>query len=77
MAMTEIRTYWIENKDHVPTIQDVEEAFKLVSENDIIVELNWFFPYSGEHSRTVTKSIVESMTPQEYFDNVIPHTYSV
>lgn len=72
--MIEIKNYWI---DDTPTIEDVKEAFELVHNNDIVVKLNWHFPWSGNYNRVVTKNTLEKHTPESYFKDVIPHCYGV
>lgn len=70
--MTEIKQYWIDGR---PQIEDVEEAFKIVKEQNVIVELRWYVKYSGSYSVNISSEDIEKGV-QEFFKK-IPHFYPV
>ena len=73
MGMTEIKQYWI---DGCPHIEDVEEAFKIVKEQNVIVQLRWYVKYSGSYSANVSSEDIEKGV-QEFFNKYIPQVYPV
>lgn len=73
MGMIEIKQYWI---DGYPQIEDVEEAFKIVKEQNVIVELRWHVAWSGNYSANVSSEDIEDGV-QKFFDEQIPHIYGV
>lgn len=73
MGMTEIKQYWI---DGHPQIEDVEEAFKIVKEQNVIVELRWHVKYSGSYSANVSSEDIEKGV-QEFFNKYISQVYPV
>lgn len=73
MGMIEIKQYFI---DGYPQIEDVEEAFKIVKEQNVIVELKWYVNYSGSYSVNVSSEDIEKGV-QEFFNKYIPQVYPV
>ena len=71
--MTEIKSFWVENK---PTLEDIRQAFELVK-TGIVVSIRWSVNYSGSYERLITKAITEEYTYEDYFKNCIPHRYGV
>lgn len=71
--MIRIETYFCET---IPTLEDIKFAFELV-ESGIAVEIKYFVRHRGWYSRLITPNIVKDNTPEDYFDNVIPHIYGV
>jgi hypothetical protein len=71
--MKEIKHYWIED---TPKIEDIKEAFKIVKEQDVVVEIKWYVPYSGTYARSIMSKHTR-LTPEEYFEECIPHIYGV
>ena len=69
-----VKTYAI---DGLPKIEDIEEAYKIVSENNCIVELMWDVEYSGRYTRYIHPETITNLSAQEYFDNIVPHVYGV
>ena len=72
--MIKIENYWIDDR---PTLEDIKEAYDLVSKNNIIIKISWYVEYSGSYSRMVTKEHIAEMSAEEYFEKVIPHVYGV
>ena len=73
--MKRIESYWCENR---PTLDDIKFAYDRVLSTDVVVEIRWFVRYNGSHSRVITKSVVEDCPDyKDYFENYIPHCYSV
>ena len=75
--LTELKSYLIDNEFGTPTLQDIEEAFRIVQDTGSAVRIHWSVPYSGAYNRTVTPDVIKKMSAQEYFDTAIPHVYGV
>ena len=72
--MTEIKQYWIED---TPKIDDIEEAFKIVEEQNVVVTLRWHVAWSGSYSASIDLEDTQQLSPTEYFEKHIPHVYGV
>ena len=73
--MTRIEEYYV---DHIPTMEDIEEAFGIVKEKgNILVRIVWFVPYSGTYKRVISIEDVETKTVKEWFDEEMPKCYPV
>lgn len=73
--LTEIKTYWC--NENVSSIDTIIEVFEIVKKEKCILELRWSFPYSGHYSRYIRPDVVESLTPEEFLKDFIPHVYGV
>lgn len=69
--MIEIKQYWI---DDLPKIEDIEEVFKIVKEQNVVVEIKWYVRYAGEYHRFIFPEDTQSDV-NEYFEKRIPHVY--
>ena len=73
--MKRIESYWCENK---PTLDDIRFAYVRVLEGNVAVEIRWFVPYNGNHSKIITQNVIEDCPDyHEYFEKYIPHRYGV
>ena len=73
--MRKLETYWCEDR---PTLDDIKTAYDIVCSSDVAVRIEWFVPYNGMHSRTITREDVDRMPNYEvYFNECIPHCYAV
>lgn len=73
--MKRIESYWCENR---PILDDIRYAYVRVLTSNVVVEIKWFVPYNGTHSRVITQSIIEDCPDyHEYFEKYIPHCYGV
>ena len=61
----------------MPELKDIEEAFKIVEENHVVVEIRWFVPYSGRFARTIRPNTIAETTPEKYFNSIRPYMCSI
>ena len=74
--MLKIETYYIYEHE-CPTLEDIEKGFEIVKNNNVIVELKWYVPYSGIYVRCISPDNVANTSPEIYFKEKIPHVYAV
>lgn len=53
--MTEIKMYQCDSS--TPTDAEIRKAIRIASLEKCIVQLNWFFPYSGHYSMSITENM--------------------
>lgn len=73
MGMIEIKQYWIED---TPKIEDVEMAFRIVKEQNVVVQLKWYVEYSGSYRVFIHPDDIE-IGVKKFFEHKIPHIYGV
>lgn len=69
--MKEIRSFWCDAR---PTMEDIVQAFEIAA-TGTPVSINWYVRYSGNYNRVITLQTTEKFTPEEYWENCIPHKY--
>lgn len=74
--MIPIKSFWC-GSDRGPTKEEIQEAFNVASQEEVIVSIEWHIKYNGTHRRLIDKEITEQYTPEKYWKEVIPHIYGV